>query len=73
MAKKITQNEMVLSYLKRNGKITDVQAFEELAIRRLGARIFELRSAGYSIRTEYVTKPNRYGVKTTFASYVLEG
>ena len=70
---RMTQRERVLKHLQSKGEISDLQAYQEYGIRRLGARIWELRNAGYSIRTEYVTKPNRYGVKTTFASYVLEG
>lgn len=67
-----TQREKVLEHLKEHHQISDLEAYQEYAIRRLGARVWELRNMGYSIRTEYVTKPNRYGVKTTFANYVLE-
>ena len=67
-----TQKEMVLEYLKRNKKITDQEAYRDLAIRRLGARIWDLRSEGHNIRTEQTTKPNRYGKNTTFATYILE-
>lgn len=67
-----TQKEIVLEHLRKYHEISDLEAYQSYAIRRLGARIWELRNIGYSIRTEYVTKPNRYGVKTTFANYVLE-
>jgi hypothetical protein len=69
---RITQYEIVLKHLREHGSISDLEAYQMYAIRRLGARVWELRNAGHSIRTEYVTKPNRYGVKTTFANYVLE-
>lgn len=72
MGKMISQKEMVLSYLQRNGKITDREAYTEFGIRRLGARIWDLRAAGHAIRTENTTKPNRYGQNTTFATYILE-
>lgn len=72
MAKRMTQKEMVIEYLKRNKRITDQEAYRDLAIRRLGARIWDLKVEGYKIRTEMTTKPNRFGQKTTFATYVLE-
>lgn len=48
----MTQTEDVLSYLQRNGTIDPVQAFFELGIYRLGARIFDLRAEGHDIETE---------------------
>jgi hypothetical protein len=68
---RITQCEIVLKHLREHGSISDLEAYQMYAIRRLGARIWQLRQ-NHNIRTEYVTKPNRYGVKTTFANYVLE-
>ena len=68
----MSQREMILKHLKRYGKITDVQAFNNFGIRRLSGRIYDLRADGYQIRTEMTTKPNRFGQKTTFATYVLE-
>lgn len=67
-----TQKEMILEYLKENGKITDREAYQDFGIRRLGARIWDLRSEGYKIRTEETTMPNRFGKNTTFATYILE-
>lgn len=72
MAKRITQKELVLDYLKSHRSISDLEAYQNFGIRRLGARIWDLRAAGYSIKTEMVTKPNRYGKATTFATYILE-
>ena len=69
----MTQREMILKHLKRYGKITDVQAFNNFGIRRLGARVFELREQGYPILTKMTTKPNRYGKNVSFATYILEG
>ena len=36
----VTQKEMVLQYMQDFGSITPVQAFQDLGIMRLGARIF---------------------------------
>lgn len=67
-----TQKEMILNYLKEHHRITDREAYLEFGIRRLGARIFDLRSEGYNIRTEETTRSNRFGKYTTFATYILE-
>ena len=69
---KITQKELVLEYLKKNHKITDREAYMEFGIRRLAARVSEIREIGYPVKTVLVTKPNRYGKNTTFAEYHLE-
>ena len=68
----MTQNEMVIEYLKENKMITDREAFTELGIRRLAARVSNLRTIGYPIKTVMVSKPIRYGKKTTYAEYHLE-
>lgn len=67
-----TQKEMILEHLKKYGRITDREAYTEYAIRRTGARVWDLRKDGYNIRTEMTTKPNRFGKYTTFATYILE-
>lgn len=57
----------VLRYLERNGSITPMQALNELNVYRLGARVWELRAAGYPIETETVATPS----KKHYARYVL--
>ena len=68
----MTQNEMVLDHLRKYHKITDLDAYSNLGVRRLSAIIWRLRNAGIMIRTENTTRPNRFGIPTTFATYVLE-
>ena len=48
----MTQNEMVLDFIKKAGSITAKEAFTELGITRLSARIFDLRKAGENIVQE---------------------
>ena len=67
----MTQNTIVLEYLKKWGSITTAEAFDNLGITRLASRIHELRKMGYEIITEKVTRKNRYGKKVTFARYRL--
>lgn len=69
---KMTQKDMVLDHLRKYHKITDLEAYRDMGIRRLAAVVSDLRSAGHMIRTENTTRPNRYGRRTTFATYILE-
>lgn len=68
----MTQKEEVLKHLQRYGKITDLEAYRNYAIRRLGARIWDLRNEGYPIKTENTHQKNRFGQMTVFATYILE-
>lgn len=52
----MTQEQDVLNYIEKNGSIDPAQAFFELGIYRLGARIFDLRAKGHAIQTETHTK-----------------
>lgn len=69
--KKLTQKERLLFYLKRYGSITGAEAFDELGIYRLSARISDLRKEGHNIETIYETKENRLGEKVTYGKYRL--
>lgn len=68
----MNQTEQVLFYMKENGSITPMEALENFGIMRLGARIFDLKSCGISIKTLQETKKNRYGKPVHYARYVLE-
>jgi hypothetical protein len=69
----MTQNDMILQYLREEGSITPMEALEEFGCMRLGARIYELKEAGIGIRTVPERKLNRYGKPVTYARYYLEG
>ena len=49
----MSQNEQVLKRLKR-GPLTPLQAWAELGVYRLSARIYELREQGENIMTLWV-------------------
>ncbi len=68
----MTQTEMVLDYLERNGSITPLEAMNKLGIMRLGARIYDLKESGVKIITERASEKNRFGEVTNFARYRLE-
>lgn len=65
--------EMILSHLKAHGSITALEAINEYGILRLGARIYDLKSAGWPIKTDMETSKNRFGVPVRYARYSLEG
>lgn len=69
----MTQKEKILTHLQTHGKITDLDAYREYHIRRLGARIWDLRAEGYKIRTENTKGINGLGQQTIFATYIFEG
>lgn len=69
----MTQKETILQHLQKHGKITDLDAYKLYAIRRLGARIYDLRDEGYKIRSESTKEKNRFGKPTVFVTYVMEG
>lgn len=67
----ISQNMMVLEYMRRNGSITAKVADSQLGVMRLASRISDLRRKGYNITATMIRVPTRYG-ETRVASYSLE-
>lgn len=66
----MTQNEKILSYLRKFGKMTQRDAIW-LGIYRLPARICELRQAGYNIPNELKLVHNADGSTSRVAEYRL--
>lgn len=48
---KLSQNQKVLRYLKKHDHITPLVALAILGVFRLAARIYDLRSQGFEIRS----------------------
>ena len=61
----------IIEYMKKHGGITSQDAFRELGITRLSARIKELRQCGYNISTIMVDGQNRYGEPVRYGLYKL--
>lgn len=72
MQKKITQEEMIRKHLNKKGSITSWEAIKLYGCTRLSSKIYDLRKEGFKIKTDYVTKKNRYGYFVNFAKYVLQ-
>lgn len=64
------QTDRVLARLQ-DGPLTQYQAFEELGVWRLGARIHDLKCAGYLIQSKRVKVRNRFNESCTVAEYQL--
>lgn len=67
----INQRQRILQYIREFGYITCYDAYRDLGITQLGARIKELKNEGYNFRTETQCRTNRYGDKVNFVRYYL--
>lgn len=70
---RMTQCDRVLSYMKEFGSITTLDAFRDLGVARLSARIWDLRHNGYDIDKDFETSKNRWGQNVSYARYTLKG
>lgn len=68
----MNQAQKILDYMERHGSITDLEAYQEFGIRRLGARIYDLKESGVKIITETEIGKNRDGNTVHYARYRLE-
>ena len=68
---KTTQKNRVLDYMRNHDGITSIQAFSDLGITRISARIADLRADGFIIASVRESGKNRYGEKTNYVRYIL--
>ena len=66
-----TQTSRLIKYLEANGTINPLQAWQELGIYRLGARIFDAKKLGYNIQSGRVSVKNKFGESCLVAEYKL--
>lgn len=64
--------DLILMHMRKYCSITQMDADEEYGIKRLSARINELRNMGYQIKTDMFACRNRRGRISNFAKYRLE-
>lgn len=69
---KVTQGMKILKYMQDYGSITPVEAFRDLGVMRLGARIYDMEKEGIRIDHERETSTNRMGEKVSYSRYRLE-
>lgn len=63
----------IIEYMIKHNGITSMDAFKDLGITRLSARIKELRESGYNISTIMIDGTNRFGEPVRYGLYVLRG
>lgn len=68
----MTQSQAVLDYIETYGSITTMQAFSELGITRLAARISDLRKVGHKLKATPMYSTNRYGRTVRLCKYSKE-
>lgn len=69
----MTQRERIIKYIKDYGSITSFQAYTDLGITQLAARIFELKQQGYNFNNQQKKSKNRYGEPIKYIEYSLKG
>ena len=68
---KMSQKDRIINYIREFGSISSWEAYSDLGITQLGARIDQLKKDGYEFRTEWESSTNRYGEKTDYKRYYL--
>jgi hypothetical protein len=68
----VNQIDTVLNHLTTRGPLSAKEAMEFYGIMRLGARIYDLKCAGFAIKKEMVGGKNRYGDPVRYAKYSLQ-
>lgn len=68
---KKSQTKRVLEYMQEHNGITSYQAFRDLKITRLSARIYDLRRDGVNIDQERITKKNKDGELVGYDRYFV--
>ena len=68
---KISQKDRIINYIREFGSISSWEAYSDLGITQLGARIDQLKKEGYEFKSEWVSNTNRFGEKTEYKRYYL--
>lgn len=65
----ITQRQRIIDYIKTFGSITTLDAFMDLGITRLSARIAEMERDGILLSRTWESSKNRYGDMVRYVRY----
>lgn len=69
---KPTQTQKILEYLEKFGSISSYEAFVELGITQLAARLRNLEDDGYVFNRETIKGKNRLGEDVRYIKYSLK-
>lgn len=67
----MTHCARIMVYMREHGGITSQEAFAQLGVSRLAARIRDLRDDGHHIDGKMITVLNRYGERCRVKQYTL--
>lgn len=67
--KQMTQKERIVKYCRDFGSITSMEAYMDLGVTQLGARIKELEESGVLFKRTWKKSTNRYGEPVQFIAY----
>ncbi len=70
--KNLSQNDRVIEFFQGGGSLTTLNAWQELGISRLAARVYDLRCMGHKITSTQVPVYNQFDEKCMVAEYTLE-
>ena len=65
------QEQRIIDYLRNNGKINPLQAWQECGVYRLSAVIFNLKKKNIGIKSDRVKVLNRFDEDCNVAEYKL--
>ena len=68
----MNQADRIMKYIHEFGSITSLDAFIDLGITRLSARIHELRESGVEFDMTREKAKNRYGENVSYNRYSLK-
>lgn len=68
----MNQEQKIINYVERFGSITTLDAFRDLAITRLSARIFNIKKLGYKVLSVREKSKNRFGEEVNYNRYFIE-
>ena len=68
---KTNQKQRIINYIRQFGSITSRDAYMDLGITQLGARIDGLERDGYAFKKEWETGKNRFGEEIQYKRYYL--
>lgn len=68
----MTQKEMIIQWFSEHETLDRLQAFTELGIFELSARICDLKRNGYTFTSNKKSKLNKYGNSFTYSEYRME-
>lgn len=63
------QTERIVDYINTFGSISSKEAFVDLGVTRLSARIADLKDEGYEFEDEWETSKNRYGEAVSYKRF----